>query len=183
MRPSILVFAYLVSCFCIPSYQVFAQSSQEANTQQSKTKQSKSKQEKTEFDKLVDFSLKIPRTKAGEVLKSWLKAHNQADQKSLKSWMNKSFSPKLLKKMDFDKHLAWYVECTKMFGKLDETPHKIVENKPNRLVVQFISVDLVGKKKLDPTKVIIIKVDMDPDKPQFLAKGLGVGPLACEKRK
>ena len=125
----------------------------------------------------------IPDTMTGKVLKEWLKAHNSNDEKLLSEWMKKSFSPQILKRIDFEKHLAWYVECTKMFGKLNEAPIKIVENKDNRFVVHFASVDLKGEKDLDPTKIIVVKVDMDPAQPRFLAKGLGIGPLACEIRR
>ena len=160
-----------------------SQQQKESNLTDGANNSSTLKRSTVETQDTETLDTEIPDTIAGKVLEEWLKAHNSADETSISAWMKKSFSPQILKRMDFDKHLAWYVGCTKMFGKLNEAPIKIVENKENRLVVQFASVDLKGEKNLDPTKVIIVKVDMDPAQPRFLAKGLGIGPLACEIRR
>lgn len=121
----------------------------------------------------------IPDTPAGRLLASWLAVHNGADEAAIAAWMRASFSPAMLDKMSFGDHLAFYREATAMFGRLHPRPHKIVERAPHRLVVQLLSVEVVGDPEPDPTQVILVEVDVDPDDPRFLARGLGLGSLAC----
>ncbi len=125
---------------------------------------------------------RIPETPAGRLLASWLEAHNRGDGSSLETWLRRSFSDTRLANMNVDRALAWYLESTRMFGKLAEKPYHVVEDEPHRLVVWFLDAELEETANPDPTKVIVVEVDVDPDDPAHLARGLGLGSLACELR-
>ena len=123
---------------------------------------------------------RIPETSAGRLLTAWLQAHNQADGPHLEAWLRRSFSAERLDEMDVAKSLAWYVESARMFGVLAEEPYHVVEDEPHRLVVWILGAELDVAANPDPTRVIVVEIDMDPDDQERLARGLGLGSLACE---
>jgi len=125
---------------------------------------------------------RIPATPAGRMLASWLAAHNSGDRAMLERWLRRSFSEERLAPQSFRRSLDWYVESAEMFGELAERPYHIVEDEPHRLVAWFLEAGLEETVDPDPTRVIVVEIDIDPDDPVHLARGLGLGSLACELR-
>ena len=93
---------------------------------------------------------RIPETPAGRLLASWLEAHNRGDGSSLETWLRRSFSDTRLANMNVDRALAWYLESTRMFGKLAEKPYHVVEDEPHRLVVWFLDAELEETGHVSP---------------------------------
>lgn len=129
--------------------------------------------------------LEIPDTPAGRILTDWLEAHNRADRDALTAWVRQSHPPGEPATHVLTKRVDWYLEAAEMFGPLIARPHRVVEDEPHRLVVHLLSVELRGQDpdRLDPTQVIKVEVDVDPQQPDRLQRGLGIGPLACELRR
>lgn len=130
-----------------------------------------------------DLAAKIPDSPAGAIMTSWLSAHNSGDTTALVEWMRTSFSPEALTTLDFDKHLEWYVGCTTMFGKLTPLPYAIATNDEHKLVAHFLKDGVRREKTVDPTKIVVVELDLNPEQPRYLQRGLGLGELICEDRK
>ena len=126
--------------------------------------------------------LTIPRSPAGDILRSWLDAHNQASADALRIWLRSSLKP-ATSDADVDGRLGWYVEAIEMFGPLSAVPLAVIENEPHRLVVHLVRSDLADPERLDPLNTVVVEVDVDEQNPRYLRRGLGLGSLACEARK
>lgn len=119
------------------------------------------------------------KTSAQVMLDSWLKAHNSSSSDTLASWMKESYSPEMFDKFNYESNLSFYVESTKMFGKLETVPIKIVKNEEFSLIVHLVEEGYELGKEDDGLHTIIVEIDIDPQQPAYLARGLGVGNLVC----
>jgi hypothetical protein len=123
----------------------------------------------------------IPHTPAGELLQTWIVAHNKRSAASLRHWLRTSLNP-TVSDAEVDKRLGWYVDAIDMFGPLSQEPLAVVEDAPNRLLVHLVRSDLGPRERLDPLNIVVVELDVDVNDPRYLARGLGLGALACEAR-
>jgi hypothetical protein len=121
----------------------------------------------------------IPESPAGDLLQSWIQAHNAASAEALRHWLRASLNP-AISDTDVDKRLDWYVAATRMFGPLSNQPLAILENEPHRLLVHLVRSDMGPRERLDPLNIVVVELDVDAQNPRYLARGLGLGALACE---
>lgn len=127
----------------------------------------------------------IPNTPAGKILQKWLVAHNTANHAYLQNFV-KAYHPqaKIHSAKYVKAHTDFYLEATKMFGKLETTPYKIVKSQAHHLEVQFLKSSIQNRwKKTSAEHIVMVKVDINPKKPQQLARGLGMGALICYQKK
>ena len=127
----------------------------------------------------TDIPLAIPQCPAGDILLSWLGAHNQASAEALRFWLRASLNPSISDD-DVDKRLGWYVEATTTFGPLSPEPLAVLENEPHRLLVHLVRSDLAVRERLNPMNIVVVEVDIDANDPRYLRRGLALGSLAGE---
>ena len=125
----------------------------------------------------------IPDTPAGRILSRWIEAHNRGEEASLRSFVERAYSPSLLAKVDVESHLEFYLNAVPMFGKLKQMPYRIIVNEPRTLIVELLNATLKGPEQLTAENRVLVEIDMDPDHPEYLARGLGLGSVACAQRK
>jgi len=125
----------------------------------------------------------IPETHAGAVLSAWLAAHNRGEEQALRAFVTGHYTPDLLAKIDLEAHVGFYREAVPMFGRLAVRPHRVTVSEKHRLVVQLLQQDLTGPDRLSPENIVVVEIDMDPDHPSRMARGLGLGSLACMARR
>lgn len=122
----------------------------------------------------------LPDTPPGRLALSWLAAHNAGDEVSLAAWIELSYAPKLLDRVDVGEHVAFYQSIVGDFGELSPTPVAVPESSARRLVVHLRP---VGVLEPDPLTTLVVEVEVDPDDPAHLARALGLGALICEDQK
>jgi hypothetical protein len=123
----------------------------------------------------------IPRSPAGDLLQSWIEAHNDATAEALRHWLRASLNPSI-SDAEVEKRLGWYIEATQMFGPLSSQPLAVVEEEPHRLLVHLVRSDMGPRQRLDPLNIVVVELDVDQDDPRYLARGLGLASLACAAR-
>lgn len=124
----------------------------------------------------------LPNTPAAKLLAEWLKAHNKANFDTLSVFVKKCYSEKLLSKVDLQKHVDFYFEATKMFGKLRQKPYQIEKNKKLTIIAYFLKEGLALPEAADPENVVVVEIDADIDNPKFLRRGVGMAALICNLR-
>lgn len=122
----------------------------------------------------------LPDTPPGKLARSWLAAHNAGDEVSLAQWIEDTYAPELLDHVDVGAHVAFYQSIVEDFGELSPTPVAVTESSAQRLVVQLRP---IGILEPDPTTTLVVEVEVDPENPGHLVRGLGLGALICEDKK
>jgi len=123
--------------------------------------------------------IEIPSTPAGKMLGEWLRAHNLANSDSISAWIHQSFSSDKLATMNFDNHLDFYMTGTEMFGQLHEQPYRIIKSEPYALTIYLVEEGYQSQPEPDPLHILIVELELDPEDPEHLKKGLGLGNLVC----
>ncbi len=126
--------------------------------------------------------IKLPDTAPSLLLRSWLAAHNSGHRDSIKAFIESRYSQKFLSKINLEKHLNFYREAGKMFGRLKSRPHFIEQSDSLKIVAHFLKKGLTKPESLLPENIIVIEVDADPAAPAFLERGVGMAPLICQTR-
>jgi len=122
-------------------------------------------------------SASLSDTPPGRLALSWIAAHNAGDEVSLATWIESSYAPALLERVDVGEHVAFYQSIVQDFGELSTTPIAVTESSAERLVVHLRPLAVFQP---DPTTTLVVEVAVDPDDPARLARGLGLGALICE---
>ncbi|HKK75970.1 MAG TPA: hypothetical protein VJ953_12910 [Saprospiraceae bacterium] len=118
------------------------------------------------------------------MLDQFLEAHNKGTEAAISNFIEKTYHPVLLEKIDLEKHIAFYDHIIKEFGPLHHTPYEVVEVKANKLIVNLIKQDeKLENQAIDATEILMVEIDTDVNRPEFLSRGLGLGALACSVRK
>lgn len=122
----------------------------------------------------------LPDTPPGRLALGWLAAHNAGDEISLAAWIESSYAPALLERVDVAEHVAFYQNIVGDFGELSPTPVAIPESSAQRLVVHLRP---VGVLEPDPLTTLVVEVEVASDDPAHLVRALGLGALICEDQK
>ena len=126
----------------------------------------------------------MPSTAAGRHLEAWVVAHNSGHPSSLETWIRSAYSPEKLKSLDLEAQVQFYSAVVGDFPKIHPKPYEVVIDKEHRAVIQFLDAELpLGVQDPDPTRVLVVEIDVDPAHPEYLARGLGLGALICETKK
>lgn len=134
------------------------------------------------FGLLETAPVEIPETAPGALLQDWVRAHNDGTPATLTAWVEKSYGPKLLARVDLEKHVAWYVEAVEMFGPLRPQPVRIERSSAETIIAHFQRADAPGDGVPDPNDIVVVELDVDPEDVRYLRRGLGLATLACEIR-
>jgi hypothetical protein len=114
---------------------------------------------------------------ARDHLSSWVKAHNAGDEVSLATWIEQSYSPELLDKLNIEEHIAFYQGIIQDFGALYPEPIAEIESSRLRLVVHLRPAAVANP---DPFTTLVVEIDLDSEDTHYLKRGLGLGALVCE---
>jgi hypothetical protein len=83
-----------------------------------------------------------------------------------------------------DKHVAFYQHIIDEFGPLNTEVYKVADVKPHKLVVHLLKAgESVINLHVDPADILEVELDTDPDLPNYLSRGLGLGALVCARPK
>ncbi len=116
----------------------------------------------------------------GAILASWVKAHNSRDEDALADWIESTYSPDLLERVNMEDHIAFYWQIVEEFGALYPDPILEAESTPLRRVVYMRPLDIIQP---DPTNTLVVEIDLDAKDPHYLKGSLGLGALICEDKK
>jgi len=122
----------------------------------------------------------LPDTPPGKLARSWLAAHNAGDEVSLARWVEDAYAPQLLDRIDVAEHVAFYQSIVQDFGELSPTPVAVTESSARHLVVHLRPVSVLVP---DPTTTLVVDIEVAPEDPGHLTRGLGLGALICEDKK
>ena len=78
---------------------------------------------------------------------------------------------------------AGAILTTWLAGKLTPQPYAIATDEEHKVVVHFLKDGVLREQTVDPTKIVVVELDVDPAQPRYLQRGLGLGELICEDRK
>ncbi len=114
------------------------------------------------------------------ILDAWRKMHNAGTEQAVKSFIKEYYSPDLLSSMkNFDDHVNFYMTLIKDFGDIQETVYKTEESTKNRLKVQLLKEGSLLFPEPGPEEILVVEIDLDPENPRYLKRGLGMGALIC----
>ena len=110
--------------------------------------------------------------------------HNEATDQSIESFIKQSYLPEVLEQIDLSKHVAFYRHTINEFGPLNLAVYEKVEESDSKLIVHLIKEDeSINNQNIDPTEILSVEIDIHNDHPHYLTRGLGLGALACARRK
>ena len=119
-----------------------------------------------------------------DLLDDFITAHNIGTEKAISKFINNTYKPDLLEKIDLKKHIAFYDHIIKEFGPLNNEIYTVMEVKPTKLIVQLIKREAnIKDEAIHPTEILMVEIDTDENQPHYLSRGLGLGALACSIRK
>lgn len=105
---------------------------------------------------------------------------NSGTELAVKKFINNHYSPSLLGRMkNFNDHVNFYMTAIHDFGDIQEDVFKIEESSKYRLKVQLLKKDALLVPEPTPEEILVVEIDLDPDNPKYLKRGLGMGALIC----
>jgi len=135
---------------------------------------------------LLCFSLisNSQNTEQLSILKNFVQAHNNGTDEAISTFIKDTYHPKLLAKIDLNKHIAFYQHIVNEFGPLNDKIYEINESKSHKLVVHLIKQnEFIGNKSIDPAEILVVEIDLSEDNKRYMPHGLGLGALVCQRDK
>ncbi len=118
------------------------------------------------------------------VLKAWMKMQNEGTDQAVKQFIDNYYSPRLLGKMtNYESHVAFYKQIINEFGKVQPAIYLTETDSEHKLKVQLIKEGRALVPEPSPEEILVVEIDLDPDNPQFLSRGLGLGALVCHLKR
>jgi hypothetical protein len=110
--------------------------------------------------------------------------HNTGTETAIRTFIRETYHPALLPDLAMDKHVAFYQHIIDEFGPLNTEVYKVADVKPHKLVVHLLKAgESVINLHVDPADILEVELDTDPDLPNYLSRGLGLGALVCARPK
>ena len=122
-------------------------------------------------------------TEQKTILDQFIKAHNAGTDDALASFIKATYHPDVYARIELDKHIAFYQHIVKEFGPLNHMIYKVEKATPLKLSVHLIKKEeLITNKRIDPAEILVVNMDLHPEDQQYMAMGLGLGALICERK-
>jgi len=121
------------------------------------------------------FAQKNPETE--KVLKNWIYAHNSGELNQIENFIKEFYAPKRISDKLLSKHGEFYYHAFEMYGELNVTPHKILENNKLKFVAQFTRKLIPNGERLKPENIVQIEIELNEN--GKLEKSIGIAALAC----
>lgn len=134
------------------------------------------------------FALMFPHhnmnTYSTQILDRYIIANNDGSDDAIELFIHENYNPDLAKKIKMQDHINFYRQISGEFVSLNKTVYKTVKSTSDKLIVHLIKeADSPMNMDIDPIDILVVEIDLDPENPKYLAKGLGLGALVCEIRK
>lgn len=118
------------------------------------------------------------------ILNKFIKAHNNGSDEAINQFIKETYHPDVYSKLNVKAQTAFYNQIVKEFGPLNFMIYKKVEEHPLRFVVHLITKEeRIDNKHIDPTKILVVKIDLSEKNNKYMSRGLGLGSLVCEQRR
>lgn len=125
------------------------------------------------------FLVQKPNTKQ-EILNDWISTQNDGSNEAINAFIDTWFSPEMRQNMkNRDQHLAFYRQIIDEFGSVQDHVYEVMESTETKLKVQLIKKGQPLVPEPSPENILVVEIDIQKDKPQFLSRGLGMGALIC----
>ncbi|WP_299361472.1 hypothetical protein [Winogradskyella sp.] len=119
-----------------------------------------------------------------ELLNKFINTHNSGTDEAISTFIKSTYHPSLQDKLNLKEHIKFYKHIVTEFGPLNSRIYEVVETKPTKLIVNLIKTDRrITDRSINPTEILVVEIDTHPKQPQYLSRGLGLGALACTRRK
>ena len=133
------------------------------------------------------FILLLPALKSPAVqpdtqrlLNAWITMQNNGSDKAVRQFIDSYYSPDMLSKMkNYDSHVAFYKQIIQEFGKVQSTVYLTETDSEHKLKVQLIKEGRALVPEPSPEEILVVEIDLDPENPKYLSRGLGLGALIC----
>ena len=114
------------------------------------------------------------------VLEAWVATQNDGSEKAIRQFIDSYYSPAVLKGMkNYDDHVKFYQQVIAEFGQIQSHVFEVEVDEPHTLKVQLIKKGTPLVPSPGPEEVLVVEIDLDPEQPQYLKRGLGMGALIC----
>ena len=121
---------------------------------------------------------------AETILAQFVQAHNRGDDQAIEEFIRINYHPSQLEKLEISKQVAFYQQIINEFGILHSQVYNTITDTEHKLIVHLIKEDeSLLNREVDPANVLVVEIDLHPENPKYLARGLGLGALICEIRK
>lgn len=120
------------------------------------------------------------QTDTERVLEAWVVMQNNGSDKAVRQFIDTYYSPAILSKMkNYEDHVAFYKQIIHEFGKVQSTIYLTETDKDHKLKVQLIREGRALAPAPSAEEILVVEIDLDPENPQYLSRGLGLGALIC----
>ena len=114
------------------------------------------------------------------LLKAWLEMQNVGTKPAVEHFIKNYYSPDVLQKMkNFDDHVNFYMTIIHDFGDIQDVIYKTEEDSNYSLKVQLLKKGTLLVPTPSPEEILVVEIDLDPENPKYLKRGLGMGALIC----
>lgn len=137
---------------------------------------------------ILFFALMFPHhntnTYSTQILDRYIIANNDGSDDAIELFIRENYNPDLANRIKIEDHIKFYRQISGEFGPLNKTVYKTVQSTSDKLIVHLIKEsDSPINMDIDPIDILVVEIDLDPENPKYLARGLGLGALVCEIRK
>ena len=123
---------------------------------------------------------KPDESKTNQVLKAWMQMQNTGTDQAIRHFIDQYYSPKLLQKMkNYEAHVKFYKQIIDEFGPVQEFIYQTDEEGVYKLKVQLLKEGRTTIPEPSAEEILVVNIDLDPENPDYLVKGLGLGALVC----
>lgn len=119
-----------------------------------------------------------------KILEDYVKMNNAGSSEAIEEFIKDYYHPEILEKIDIGKHVEFYQHIQSDFPKLNDIVLETIEESAYKLIVHLKRDDIsVITTKVDPADILVVKIDLSREDPDYLERGLGLGALICSIRK
>ena len=105
---------------------------------------------------------------------------NLGTKPAVEHFIKNYYSPDVLQKMkNFDDHVNFYMTIIHDFGDIQDVIYKTEEDSNYSLKVQLLKKGTLLVPTPSPEEILVVEIDLDPENPKYLKRGLGMGALIC----
>ena len=114
-----------------------------------------------------------------KVLDAWMEMQNAGTDEAIKEFINQYYSPAMIGKMNMKDHVAFYRQIIDEFGEVQKLIYQKEVDQPFKLKVQLLKKGVAMVPEPTPYEILVVEIDLDPEQPRYLKRGLGLGALIC----
>ena len=114
------------------------------------------------------------------MLDAWIETQNKGTDEAIRSFIDTYYSPAMLGKMkNYEDHLNFYKQVISEFGSIQKIVYITEKDTEHSLKVQLLQEATPLLPEPSPEEILVVEIDLDPENPAYLSRGLGMGALIC----